>query len=65
VAENNSRAGFGVLRKILENCEDKDGSLSHSGYCLAEYINTENSLWNALLLHIRRMLKTAIDNGML
>ena len=51
--------------KALEDGEYKNGGLSHTRYGLAKYINTEDGLWDAFLLHIWRMLKTTFNDGLL
>lgn len=62
VTEDDGTAGLGIFSQVLENSEDEDGSLSHTGDSLAKYIDSKNGLGDAFLLDIRGMLETAVDN---
>jgi len=66
VADNQGGAGLQlVLNQVLEHGQHKDGSLSHAGHSLAEHVNSEDSLRDALLLDVGWVLKTAIHDGFL
>jgi len=49
--------------QLLKGGNNKNGSLAHTALGLAEDITAQNGLRNALLLHFRRMLKTALGDG--
>jgi hypothetical protein len=68
VAKNQNRdlvlalwEGGGV--ELMESGQDKDSCLSHSGLGLADNVHSQNSLWNALVLHFGRMLETTVHNS--
>jgi len=65
VAENQSLAWLWVVSEALKDGEDKDGSLSHTRDSLAESVNSQDGLWDALLLDIRWMLESTINDGLL
>ena len=48
--------------QLVQGGKHKDGSLAHTRFGLAHNVHTKNSLRNALVLNLRRMLKTAVDN---
>jgi hypothetical protein len=62
VAQNECRAGLGIFSHVLEYSQDENSGLSHTRDSLAEYIDSENSLGNTLLLDIGRVLKTTVLN---
>jgi len=49
--------------ELLERRDDKDGRLSHARLGLADDVHTENRLRNALMLHLGRVLETAVLDG--
>ena len=65
VSKHDDRAGLGVLTEAVKGGEDEDGSLSHTRDSLAEDINTHDCLGDTLLLDVRGMLKTTVDDGLL
>lgn len=56
-----SRKGVGI--QLVKSRQYKYGRLSHPGLCLAYDVHSENGLRNALMLHLRGMLKTAVHDG--
>ena len=44
-------------RRRLTRC------LAHAGFGLTHNVTTEYGLWDAFVLHLRRMFKTGIDNA--
>ena len=60
-----TRGRLWVLTKAVESWEHKDSRLTHTGDSLAEYVDTHDGLRYALLLHVTRMLETAINDGLL
>lgn len=65
VAKNKSTAGFGIFRQVLEDSKYENGGLSHTRYSLAKDILSQHCFRDTLLLDIRRMLETAIGDGLL
>ena len=65
VAHDQGRARVGVLAQALQHVQHKDGSFAHSRHSLAEHIHTEDSLRNALLLHVGGVFETAVNDGLL
>mmetsp|Transcript_84567 Transcript_84567/g.141017 ORF Transcript_84567/g.141017 Transcript_84567/m.141017 type:complete len:338 (+) Transcript_84567:450-1463(+) len=51
------------LFQLLKSRQHKDRSLAHPGFGLAEQVLSQNRLRDALVLHLRRMLKPAVLNG--
>lgn len=51
VAENKGRARLGVLGKLMKDGENENSGFSHTRLSLAENVNTNHSLRDALLLH--------------
>jgi len=64
VAQNQGRAGLGVVRDRLESGKHEHCGLAHSRDSLAEDVLTEDGDWDAALLNVGRMLKTAVGNGL-
>lgn len=65
VAEHKSWARLRVLGKLMKDSKDKDCSLSHTWLGLAEDVNTNHGLRDALLLDFWGVLETTINNGSL
>ena len=51
------------LINLVEDRQDEDSGLSHTRDSLAENILSGNCSWDALLLNLRWMLKTALSDG--
>lgn len=47
----------------MQCSEHKHGSLSHTTLGLTDHIHSQNSLRNALVLNLARMLETAVHDG--
>lgn len=52
VRQDEGAAGLRVCSQVLEDGEHKDSGLTHSRDSLAEHINAEDGLGDALLLHL-------------
>ncbi len=65
VAKNQCWNWFRVFWQLVKNCQNEDGSLSHTGLCLAKDVNTNHSLGDAFLLDLRWMLKSSLCNSSL
>ena len=65
MGEYECRTRLGVLTEAVEDGEHEDGGLAHTGDGLAENIDTHNGLGYAFLLHVTRVLETAIDDRLL
>jgi hypothetical protein len=63
VTENQCRTRLWVFFKLLQNRNEKHCGLSHTGYGLAEDVSADDGLGDALLLHLRRMLKPTVHNS--
>ena len=56
-------AGFGFLRANLLECGEREhGRLSHSGLGLADNVSSQYGLGDGLVLYLRGMLKSGVDN---
>jgi len=64
VAHNQDTALAIYRLDLLQRGENEDGSLTETGFGLAEHVGTENSLRDADLLDLRWMLETAVRNGL-
>jgi predicted DNA-binding protein YlxM (UPF0122 family) len=51
VSDNHHRARIWIVVKLIEQSQYEHGSLSHSGFGLAQNVNSDFSLRNALLLN--------------
>mmetsp|Transcript_31688 Transcript_31688/g.41967 ORF Transcript_31688/g.41967 Transcript_31688/m.41967 type:complete len:262 (+) Transcript_31688:628-1413(+) len=49
--------------ELVEGGEDKDGGLAHTRLGLADEIHTEDGVRDALVLDLRRVLETAVNDG--
>ena len=47
----------------MQGGEDKDGGLAHTGLGLADDVEAEHCLRDALVLHLGRVFKAAVDDG--
>ena len=47
---------------LLESGQDEDGRLSHAGLGLAQDVHAQHGLRDALVLHLGRVLKAAVDD---
>lgn len=65
VAEDEGGDWGWVLVEALEDGQDKDSGLTHTRHGLAEDVDSEDGLWDALLLDIGWMLKSAVNDGLL
>lgn len=63
VTENQSGVWLWVLLELLQDRNDEHCGLSHTRDSLTDDVSTDNSLWNALLLNLRGMLKSAINDS--
>jgi hypothetical protein len=52
VAEDDSASWLGVFYHVLQDSENEDGSLSHTGHGLAEYVGAKHCYRNASLLNV-------------
>jgi hypothetical protein len=50
------------LVDLVQDRKDEDSGLTHTGLCLAQYILSINSGWDALLLDLGRMLVSAFGD---
>jgi len=62
MAQYQCRHWFRVLRQLMENSENENSCLTHTRLSLAQHINTNHGIRNALLLNFRGMFKSAIDD---
>ncbi len=65
MAEHKCGAGLGILGQLMQNSQNEDCCLAHTWFCLAQNVNTNHSLWNALLLDLWGMFEPAINDGSL
>ena len=65
VAQHKCAARSGAITDALEDSNHEDGGLAHTRDGLAENVNTKHCFGNASLLDVRRMLKTAVGDGLL
>jgi hypothetical protein len=49
----------------MKDCEDEDSGLAHAWLGLAEDVDTDHGLRDALLLDFRGVLETTVNNGSL
>lgn len=64
VAQDHSAACLRILRNRLENRKNKNSGLAHTRDSLAKHIVSKDSDWNAALLNVGGMLKTAISDAL-
>ena len=65
VGEDQDTGRLGALADAVEGGEDEDGSLAHTRDGLAKDVDAHDSLGDALLLHVTRVLETAINDRLL
>jgi len=65
VAKDDCTAGLGVVTQVLKDCQKEHCCLSHAGNGLAQNVDAEDGFWDASLLHIGGVLKTAINDSLL
>ena len=65
VGQDENTGGLRALTNAVKRGEDEDGSLAHARDGLAKDVDAHDGLRDALLLHVTRVLKTAIDDGLL
>jgi len=68
VAEDEDRnlilaGGEGAGVQLMQSGQNEDGRLTHTGLGLTDDVHAEDGLGDALVLHLGRMLETAIDDG--
>jgi hypothetical protein len=52
VANDECGAGLGVFRQLMQDCEDKHSSLTHTRFGLAEDVYTDHSVGDTFLLDL-------------
>lgn len=60
VAHNQNRNFPVDWLQLLKSCQNENGRLSHSRFCLTNDVHAEDCLWDTFVLYLRWMLKTAI-----
>jgi len=63
VTQNQSGVRLGVLLQLLEDRNYENGGLSHSGHGLADNVSSDDRGRDALLLDLRRVFESAVDDG--
>ena len=62
VGKDEDTGRLGALTDAVKRGEDEDGSLAHTRDGLAKDVDAHDGLGDALLLHVTRMLETAIND---
>ena len=65
VGKDEDTGRLGALTDAVKRGEDEDGSLAHTRDGLAKDVDAHDGLGDALLLHVTRMLETAINDRLL
>ena len=62
VAHNNYWSRLWVVFKLMQSVEHKHCSFAHSWLGLTKYVHTDQTLWNAFLLDLRRVFEAAVGD---